>query len=96
MKKATYNVINGRKGGRPGSDTYITAFSIPGISTVILTEHQYNTLLERYGFVLFEKALKILDEWLKSGKFAEKHKGRNNYALFRADGWVINMAKLSS
>ena len=84
---------NGKKGGRPKTNSYISAIHIPGINTVILTESQYDTLLERYGILIFEKALKILDEWLNSAYAANKYKGKNNYALFRSDGWVINEAK---
>ena len=85
---------NGKKGGRPKTTT-ITAISIPGITTVILTESQYYTLIKRYGILLLETALKILDEWLNSSPYAIKYKGKNNYAHFRSDGWVINEAKNS-
>ena len=88
------SAYNGKKGGRPKTNS-ITAISIPGITTVILTENQYDTLIEKYGFLLLEKALKILDEWLNSSPYAIKYKGKNNYAHFRSDGWVINEAKSS-
>ena len=85
--------LNGKKGGRPSGGKYITPFIIPDINLVILTEHQYNTLVERYGKILFQKALSIFDEWLKTSPVGNKYIGKNNYAHFRADGWVINMAK---
>lgn len=91
--KRLYSVQNGKKGGRPGVDKYISTFVIPGFNTVILTEHQYNSLIERYGILLFNKALKILEDWLLTSRAGQQYRGKNNYAHFRADGWVINEAK---
>ena len=91
--KNKQSIINGKNGGRPVSSKYVAKFNIPGITLVILTENQYYTLLERYGFVLLQSALKILDDWLKTSRMAIKYKGKNNYAHFRSDGWVINEAK---
>ncbi|MBQ7763763.1 hypothetical protein IJ384_00190 [bacterium] len=93
--KATINRINGQKGGRPKQDSNIR-IELPNIDLVILTPIQYSSLLEKYGYELLEKALHILDNWLKSGsKYAVKYVGKNNYAHFRADGWVVNEAKRS-
>ena len=87
--------INGLKGGRPKSNTD-TKIDLPEINFVILTLPQYNSLLEKYGFDLLLKGLKILDNWLGSGSpTANKYIGKNNYAHFRSDGWVINTAKFS-
>ena len=87
--------INGKKGGRPKQDSSIR-IELPDIDLVILTPTQYNSLLEKYGYDLLRKALKILDAWLKTGtKYAGKHVGKNNYAHFRSDGWVINEARYS-
>ena len=91
--KRFYRVKNGKKGGRPSSEECLNSFYLPEFSTIILTETQYNTLLEKYGTELLKKALKILEDWLCSSPLAEKHKGKNNYAHFRSDGWVINMAR---
>lgn len=86
--------INGKKGGRPKQDSKIR-IELPDINLVILTPDQYGSLLEKYGFDLLHRALLILDEWLlKGGKDAEKYIGKNNYAHFRSDGWVLNTAKL--
>ena len=94
MKNLSKNSIhNGKKGGRPKNNSYLTGIHIPGINAVILTEHQYNTLSERFGIPIFEQALKILDEWLTTDYSASKYKGKNNYSLFRSDGWVINEAR---
>lgn len=94
MKDLYKNSIkNGRKGGRPKVNAYIAAVTIPGINTVILTEYQYDTLIKRYGDLVLSKALEILDNWLNSSPYASKYKGKNNYAHFRSDGWVINTAK---
>ena len=83
---------NGKKGGRPKQDSKIR-IELPAIELVILTPNQYNSLLEKYGYELIEKALKILDSWLKKGSKASlRYKGKNNYAHFRSDGWVINTA----
>ena len=44
-------------------------------------------------YELIKKALSILDSWLKTGGIAsKKYVGKNNYAHFRSDGWVINTA----
>ena len=84
---------NGQKGGRPRQDSSIR-IEIPEIDLVILTPTQYGSLLEKYGYDLLRKSLVILDKWLKSGgKYATKHVGKNNYAHFRSDGWVVNEAK---
>jgi hypothetical protein len=94
VKNLSRNSIkNGKKGGRPKVNSTVTAVTIQGINTVILTEHQCDTLIERYGILLFEKAITILEEWLNSSPCAIKYKGKNNYAHFRSDGWVINTAK---
>ena len=83
---------NGKKGGRPKQDSKIR-IELPEIEFVILTPQQYHLLLEKYGYELIKKALKILDSWLKEGsKASKKYKGKNNYAHFRSDGWVINTA----
>ena len=85
---------NGKKGGRPKQDSKIR-IELPDINLVILTPDQYGSLLEKYGFDLLHRALLILDEWLlKGGKASQKYKGKNNYAHFRSDGWVLNTAKL--
>ena len=93
--KRVYSKLNGRKGGRPDGSKYVSVFIVPEFNAVILTEHQYNTLLNRYGMTLLSKALSIFDEWLKTSPIAEKYRGKNNYAHFRSDGWVINEAQTS-
>lgn len=90
MKRIT-SIKNGKKGGRPVSNSDIR-FEIPNITFVILTETQYNTLLEKYGYKLVKKALKLLEEWLSTTPAGLKHVGKNNYGYFRSDGWVINTA----
>ena len=89
------SILNGKKGGRPDGSKYVATFVIPDINLVILTEHQYNVLVKRYGLMLIKKALLILDEWLKTSPIGCRYKGKNNYAHFRADGWLINEAKSS-
>ena len=85
--------LNGQKGGRPKQDSRIR-IELPDIDLVILTPTQYGSLLEKYGYELLRKSLQILDDWLKSGsKSASKYVGKNNYAHFRSDGWVVNEAK---
>ena len=82
-----------KKCGRPKQDSSIR-IELQGIDLVILTPSQYDSLLEKYGYDLLKKALFILDNWLKSGsKPAEKYIGKNNYAHFRSDGWVVNEAR---
>lgn len=81
---------NGKKGGRPKQDSKIY-INLPNIELVNLTLNQYETLLKKYGFKKLKIALKILDNWLKSGSpEALRHAGKNNYAHFRSDGWLIN------
>ena len=86
------SVENGKLGGRPKYDNNIK-ISLPDIELVILTPKQYGSLIEKYGYELFYKALKILENWLKSSPEGEKYNGKNNYAHFRSDGWVINSAR---
>lgn len=87
-------IENGKKGGRPKQDSKIR-IEIPEIELVILTPSQYGSLLEKYGYDLLRRALFTLDKWLQSGsKNAVKYVGKNNYAHFRSDGWVINSAKM--
>ena len=94
MKKSSYKK-NGEKGGRPKSSTYSSGFVITGFDNVILTENQYYLLIERFGKDIINTALKILETWLSTSPLGYKYKGRNNYALFRSDGWLINEARLS-
>ena len=85
---------NGQKGGRPKNDSGIR-IEIPDINLVILTPTQYGSLLEKYGYELLRRALFVLEEWLnRGGKYSEKYLGKNHYAYFRKDGWVINAAKM--
>ncbi len=96
MKYSELSIVsqrNGKKGGRPKQDSKIR-IELPDIDLVILTPTQYGSLLEKYGYELLRKSLLILDSWLKSGsKYSKKYVGKNNYAHFRSDGWVINEAK---
>lgn len=91
--KSNYRQKNGKMGGRPRQDSIKHTF-IPNINFVILTEPQYTLLIKKYGIDLLKNALQIFDNWLQSGSpHSLKYKGKNNYAHFRADGWVINEAK---
>ena len=84
---------NGQKGGRPKQDSKIR-IELPDTDLVILTPTQYGSLLEKYGYELLRKSLLIFDSWLKSGsKTSNKYVGKNNYAHFRSDGWIVNEAK---
>lgn len=84
---------NGKKGGRPKNDSRVR-IEIPDINLVILTPDQYGSLIEKYGYELIRKALLVFEEWLQRGsKYSEKYIGKNHYAHFRSDGWVINAAK---
>ena len=94
MRKSVFR-RNGEKGGRPKGCSYVTSFVIPEFNTVILTETQYNSLIDKYGNILIEKAMSILENWLLTSSIGSKFKDKNHYAYFRADGWVINEAKSS-
>lgn len=85
---------NGKKGGRPVSDNK-NRVSIPHIEFVILTPEQYALLIKKYGAALMQIALEILENWLKTSPKGCKYRGKNNYAHFRSDGWVINTARMS-
>ena len=90
-KNASKN--NGKKGGRPAQDSTIY-IELPEINLVILTPTQYDSLIEKYGYNLIKKALLILDNWLKTGgQASSKYVGKNNYAHFRSDGWLLNEAR---
>ena len=91
MDKKYSSRLNGKKGGRPRQDSKIR-IELPDINLVILTPGQYNSLLEKYGYELIRKALIILDGWLNTPS-GNKYAGKNNYAHFRSDGWVVNRAK---
>ncbi len=91
MTKNSASAKNGKMGGRPVVDPD-KKLEIPEITFVILTESQYNTLLEKYGYKLFQKALSILERWLSNSPQGTRYRGKNNYAHFRSDGWVINTA----
>ena len=85
--------IKRSKGGRPKQDSKIRIF-IPGITQVIITPKQYDILIAKYDLELISFALTLLDDWLNShSPVANKYIGKNNYAFFRSDGWVINEAK---
>lgn len=88
------SIENGKLGGRPKYSNKIR-ISLPEIELVILTPKQYGSLIEKYGYELLNKALRILENWLKTSPEGEKYRGKNNYAHFRSDGWVINSAKTS-
>lgn len=93
FKGKNFRTNNGQKGGRPKQDSQIY-IKIPEINLVNLTSNQYETLLKKYGDEILKNAINILEEWLKSGSsYAVKYIGKNNYAHFRSDGWVINEAK---
>ena len=84
---------NGKKGGRPVYCPTIK-FEIPGFQYVILTPKQYDSLLQRYGYELLLNALGVFEAWILSGsQSARKTIGKNNYAYFRKDGWIINTAR---
>jgi len=86
------SILNGKKGGRPKYDNSVK-IEIPDINFVVLTPAQYGSLLEKYGYELLNKALRILEDWLRTSPSGEKYRGKNNYAHFRSDGWLINSAK---
>lgn len=91
-RKNWFYKYNGRKGGRPKQDSKIY-IQIPNIKLVSITPEQYEILLKKYGENVLKKAFLILDNWLCSGSpHAEKFIGKNNYAHFRSDGWVIHEA----
>lgn len=92
MDRSIASIENGKKGGRPKYDSNVR-IDIPDINLVILTPSQYGSLVEKYGYDLLTRALQILEDWLKFSPSGEKYRGKNNYAHFRSDGWVINTAK---
>ena len=92
-KRRIASLKNGKNGGRPKAEISFK-YEIQGTKYVILTPTQYNSLLEKYGYELLRSALRLLDDWLGNGsKISKKYIGKNNYAHFRSDGWLINTAK---
>ena len=90
--KKWFHQNNGSKGGRPKQDSKVY-IKIPEINLVNITPEQYETLIEKYGDTIVKNALSILDRWLNSGsRSAEKYIGKNHYAHFRSDGWVLHEA----
>jgi len=84
---------NGKFGGRPRVSS-LEKIELSNAENVILTQIQYDKLLDKYGTELFEKALLVLDKWLTEGSDkAKKYIGKNHYAHFRSDGWLINNAR---
>ena len=91
--KKFFHKSNGQKGGRPKQDSNIHA-TLPEVKLVELTYGQYVTLLNKYGAELLVIALKIMDNWLlRGGNTSCKYIGKNHYAHFRSDGWLVNEAK---
>ena len=88
---SNYCKINGKKGGRPKCSQY-NSFELPDFQFIVLTPSQYETLLEKYGYSILNKAFSIFEKWLTTSREGGKYKGKNNYAHFRSDGWVINTA----
>ena len=91
--KKNFYKLNGQKGGRPKQDSNIH-ITLPDVNLVELTSEQYFNLLDKYGNELLQTAIKIFDEWLtRGGASANKYIGKNHYAHFRIDGWLINEAR---
>ena len=86
------SAMNGKKGGRPKPDTE-DCYRACECKNVTLSYKQYLTLLTRYGENLLTLSIKILENWLQNNPAGYKYRGKNNYAFFRADGWLINTAK---
>lgn len=67
---------------------------IEGVSFVNLTEEQYDKLIDKYGEIFAKKAINVLDGWLSKGsKTAKQYIGKNHYAHFRSDSWVIQKTR---
>ena len=84
--------VSKRNGRKCIKKDFTISVVIPGIPYVLLTPKQYSSLLEKYGYELLIKALKILNNWLHSAPSAKKSAKINHFSYFRKDGWVINMA----
>ena len=74
-------ILNGKKGGRPKADFELRV-EIPEINFVILTPKQYNSLIEKYGYALIDKALKILENWLTVSPEGGKYRGKKHYIVY--------------
>ena len=85
--------ISKRNGRKCVKKNFEVTIVIPDIPYVFLTPTQYGSLIEKYGYKLLRKALKILNDWLKSAPKAKSHQNTNHFSYFRKDGWVINSAK---
>ena len=86
--KSKFCVAQKRKGRKVYS--LKDSVSITNINHVNLTENQYKKLQIKYGKEFIDKAISILDIWLgRKTKEAKKYIGKNNYAHFRKDSWLI-------
>lgn len=76
---------SGRKKVKPQEST-----EIKNAPNVNLTQKQYENLIKKYGQVFTRNAIGILNTWF-AGKTrtVKKFLGKNNYAHFRSDGWLI-------
>lgn len=84
---------NGCMGGRPKDDDSPRK-ELPDIKLTNLTEAQYTKLCDKYGEQLTNKAIQVFEDWLSlKGKTAKQYIGKNHYAHFKADHWVIKEAE---
>ncbi len=87
-KKRTLKHLGRKKVGTKDS------IKIKGAELVNITASQYSTLEQRYGHIFIDKAIIILNEWLKTmSKTSKKYLNKNNYGHFRSDSWIIMETK---
>lgn len=61
---------------------------------VHLTQKQHEKLIQKYGYIFTQKAIEILNNWLKENTTqSAPYQNRNNYGHFRSDSWVITETK---
>lgn len=83
----------GKKGGRPTNDN-TPIKKIEGITLVNLSEKQYDTLIDKYGEKITQKAIELFDDYLNKGtKTAREYIGKNHYAHFKVDSWAVRKAE---
>ena len=71
----------------------ITAKDSKEYGQVLLTDKQYNTLINTYGEDLTLLAIRLLNDKINSNRFNKKLiKAKNHYQYFRRDGRILNFA----
>lgn len=72
----------------------LECITLPNVEYTRLTQEQYDTLTNKYGQLVTDKAIEIFDAWLARGSKTAKGyiNADSHYQHFRKDSWAINEA----